>query len=124
MNYNWETIENYGQYENGFVEVFRTTINDLIAIAIINYLPQFKDEDEDQKVITTLLLEGEKNTWTEGKVKNILYDCEDRIRDISNFKFRIFNRLKYMTIQTFHFKDLKDFQFGNNGDFGFEKPIN
>lgn len=124
MNYKWETVEDRGQYENGHVEIFRATINGLIAIAIINYLPQFEGKDEDQKLVTTLLLEGNKVEWTEGIVKSILYDCEDRIRNVSNFYFRIFNSLEYMTTQTFYFKDLKGFEFGKSGDLSFETPIN
>jgi hypothetical protein len=122
MNFQWKTVVEHGQYEHGFVDVFQTTIDGKKAVAIINYLPQF--EDKDQKVLTTLLLEGPKNIWTEGKVKSLLYDCEDRLRDVSYFKFRAFGKLDYMTIQTFFIKQLDDFEFGTNGDFSFETHIN
>ena len=122
MNYNWEKITEYGQYENGFVDVFSTNIKNKKAYVILNYLPQF--EDKDQKVLTTLLLEGENTLWSEGVIKSILFDCEDRIREIANFKFRVFNILEYMTVQTFFIKEIDNFKFGTNGDFSFEKAIN
>lgn len=121
MNFDWEITEN-GQYEHGFVDVFKTTIDGKKAVAIINYLPQF--EDKDQKVLTTILLETPKNFWTEGKVKSIIYDCEERLREVSYFKFRAFGILDYMTIQTFFIKQIDDFELGTNGDFSFITPIN
>lgn len=117
MNYTWTLIKEYGQYEFGFVDVYKTIIENKNAFVIINYLPQF--EDKDQKVISTLLLEGEKNNWTEGQVKSILFDCQDRIESVSNFKFRIFNKLEYMTIQTFYIKEIQNLEFGSSGDFTF-----
>ena len=74
MNFDWE-IEGHGQYEHGFVDVLRTTIDSKEVVAIINYLPQF--EDKDQKVLVTILLETPKIFWTEGKVKSIIYHLRD-----------------------------------------------
>ncbi|RBW57143.1 hypothetical protein DS884_11190 [Tenacibaculum sp. E3R01] len=118
MNYKWTKEVEYGQYENGFVDVFQTVINGNKAFAIINYLPQFKDKD--QKVLTTLILESNKDNWSKGTIKDILFDCEDRIKNVANLKFRVFNKLDYMTIQTFFIKDIENFEFGTNGDFSFE----
>ncbi|GAA0193408.1 hypothetical protein GCM10009122_56340 [Fulvivirga kasyanovii] len=118
MNFDWKTITEQGQYEHGFVDIFLTTIEGRKAYVIINYLPQFNDKD--QKVLTTLLLEGEKTFWTEGRVKWILHDCEDRVKDVSNFKFRVFNKLDYMTIQTLFIPKIEDLNLGTSGDFGFE----
>lgn len=117
MNYIWQTIGEYGQFEHGFVDVFSTTIDNKKTYASLSYLPQF--EDKDQKVMVTILFEGEKSFWTEGKVKSILSDCEDKIKQDSNFKFKVFNRLEYMTFQTFYIKNLDNLEFGRNGDFSF-----
>jgi len=78
MNYNWDLISNKGDYPHGFVEVFKTEIKGKNAIAIINYLAQLGDND--QKVVTTVLLEGDKNSWTENVTNSILHDAEDRIK--------------------------------------------
>lgn len=121
MNYKWEILNERGQYAIGFVDVIKSIINNKNANIIINYLPQFADKD--QKILTTILLEGKKEDWTEGTVKKILYDCEERINRIANFKFRIFNNLEYMTVQIFYIKNIDYLKYGSHGDFSFEEPI-
>jgi len=117
-NYNWENVLEHGDYPHGFVDVYQTTVGSNKLFAIINYLVQF--DDQDRRAVVTLLLEGEKNFWSEGRVKDALYDCEERIKSVANFKFRNFDNLEYMTIQTFHFKEISNIEFGTNGDFSFE----
>ena len=37
-NYNCEIVTDYGAYEHGYVDVYKTTVNDNKLFAIINYL--------------------------------------------------------------------------------------
>jgi hypothetical protein len=120
MNYNWAEIIDKGQYENGFVEVYETSINKNKVIAIITYLPQFEDK-QDQNIVLTIFLEGEKNQWTEGTIKNILFDVEDRIKEVENFRFRVFSKLDFMMTQIFYTSKINDINYLNSGEFSFMK---
>ena len=120
MYYNWIKNTDEGQYQNGFVEVYETSINENKIIAIITYLPQFEDKQK-QNIVLTILLEGEKDKWTEGTVKNILFDVEDRIKEVENFKFRSFNSLDFMMTQIFYTNKLSDLNYLNSGEYSFIK---
>jgi len=116
-NFKWKQIFEKGQYSNGFIDIFESIIDGNRAVAIINFLPQF--EDTDQKVLTTILLEHPKHNWTEGKIKSILFDCEDYVKNLSSFRFRVIGELHYMTIQTLFIEKIDNLQLGNFGDFSF-----
>lgn len=118
MNFEWTKIAERGQYGNGFVDVYETNIIKK-AVAIISYLPQFKDTD--QKVVLTVLLEGKKNDWTDGKIKSIFQDVEERITNVQDFKFNVYNSLEYMTTQVFVFEKLDNIDFINMGEYTFMK---
>lgn len=118
MNYNWIKITDRGQYENGFVEVYETSTNNKKVIVIITYLPQYEDK-KDQNIVLTVLLEGKKENWTEGTIKNILFDVEDRIKEIENFKFRHFNSLDFMMTQIFYTEKLNELKYLNSGEHSF-----
>lgn len=120
MNYKWDKNTDEGQYEHGFVEEYQTSINSKKVIAIITYLPQFEDK-KDQNIVLTVLLEGEKEKWTEGTIKNILFDVEDRIKEMENFKFRHFNSLDFMMTQIFYTEKLNDLKYFSSGDQSFLK---
>lgn len=117
MNLTWNTIAERGQYETGFVDAFQTILKGKKAVAIITFLPQF--EDKDQKVLFTLLLEGKRHEWTQGTINDILEDVENRIKNMENLRFRIFNSLEYMTIQIFNLNNIEDFECLNIGDYTF-----
>ena len=118
MNYTWNKSTDRGQYENGFVEVYETSIKSKKAVAIITYLPQY-DDKKDQNIVLTVLLEGEKESWTEGTIKDILFDVEDRIKAMENFKFRHFNSLDFMMTQIFYAEKLSELKYLNSGDYSF-----
>jgi len=120
MNYKWIKNTDRGQYENGFVEVYETSINNKKVIAIITYLPQYEDKT-DQNIVLTVLLEGEKGDWTEGTIKNIFFDVEDRIKEVENFKFRSFNSLDFMMTQIFYTEKLNELKYFSSGDLSFLK---
>lgn len=108
MIYNWKKITEKGQYREGFIDVYEADITKK-AVVIINYLPQL--EDKSQKVIMTLLLEGQKSDWSKTTVSNIIQDVEKRVKNIENFKFHVFNSLEYITTQTFILKTLEKIDF-------------
>ncbi|MBB1194049.1 hypothetical protein DNC80_10280 [Flavobacterium sp. SOK18b] len=118
MNYTWNKITDRGQYENGFVEVYEASINSKKAVVIITYLPQFEDK-KDQNIVLTVLLDGEKESWTEGIIKNILFDVEESIKEMENFKFRHFNSLNFMMTQIFYTEKLSELKYLNSGDYSF-----
>lgn len=118
MNYNWIKSTDEGQYENGFVEAYQTSINNKKVSAIITYLPQYKDK-KDQNIVLTVLLEGEKKDWTEGTIKSIFFDVEDRIKQVENFKFRSFNSLDFMMTQIFYTEKLNELKYFTSGDQSF-----
>jgi hypothetical protein len=120
MNYNWNKKIDQGQYENGFVEAYETIVNNNKALAIITYLPQYEDK-EDKNIVLTLILEGEKENWTEGTVKNIFFDVEDRVKEVESFKFRVFSSLDFMMTQIFFTEKIHDFKYLNSGEFTFNK---
>lgn len=108
MIYNWKKITEKGQYREGFIDVYEADITKK-AVVIINYLPQL--EDKSQKVIMTLLLEGQKSDWSKTTVSNIIQDVEKRVKNMENFKFHVFNSLEYITTQTFILKTLEKINF-------------
>lgn len=120
MNYIWIKNTDEGQYENGFVEVYETSLNEKKVIAIITFLPQFKDK-HDQNIVLTVILEGVKENWTEGNIKDIFYDVEDRIKEVENFKFRVFSKLDFMMTQIFYTSKISDLNYLNSGEFSFKK---
>ncbi len=119
MNFEWIKTADKGQYENGFVEVYETlNKRGLKAVAIITYLPQFIDKNE-QNVVLTVLLEGEKDYWTEGTIKSIFHDVEDRLKEMANLKFRTFNSLDYMMTQIFYLSKLETINYLSSGEQSF-----
>ena len=108
MIYNWKKITEQGQYRQGFIDVYEAEITKK-AVVIINYLPQL--EDKSQKVIMTLLLEGQKSDWSKATISNIIQDVEKQVKNMENFKFHVFNSLEYITIQTLILKNLEKIDF-------------
>ncbi|HWD86793.1 MAG TPA: hypothetical protein VG367_01620 [Mucilaginibacter sp.] len=117
MNFEWKKLAGRGQYEIGFIDVYKLIYRKK-AIAIIYYLPQHSDKQ--QRVILTLILEGEKLNWTDGDLNGIFEDAENTIKNAEYFKFNNFNSLEYMDTQLFTIKSIEDFQLLNYGDFSFE----
>lgn len=116
MNFEWKQIAERGDYPIGFLEIYQL-IGDSKAIAIIHYLPQHSETQ--QRVLFTLVLEGEKTKWTDGALHNIFEDAESRIRNAEGFKFNNFNTLKYMDTQIFTIDNIENFTYLNHGDYSF-----
>jgi hypothetical protein len=110
MNYIWEKLTETGQYGDGFIDVYQSVFCKK-AIVIINYLPQI--DVKSQRVLLTLLLEGNKADWKPAISNNILKDVEMRVKNMENFKFNVFNSLEYMTVQTFYLNKLDNIDFSN-----------
>ncbi|MEO5776678.1 MAG: hypothetical protein ABIQ27_07215 [Flavobacterium sp.] len=118
MNFKWSKVNDRGQYENGFVDMFEAIINDKKAVAIITYLPQFEDK-KDQNALLTVLLEGDKINWTKGNIKNIFYDVENEIKNKENLKYRVFNSLDYMMTQVFYMSKLERIEYLSSSEHNF-----
>jgi len=119
MNYDWSSLYDKGDYAHGFIEVYKAAIKGNTAIVSIKYLAQLGNEDNDKKVVTTVLLDGPKTDWTKTTLNSILYDAQDRIKATEDFKFRVFGKLDYMTVQIFHFPKIDNLELFTFGDFGF-----
>ena len=116
MNFEWKNIAERGQYSTGFIDIYEL-IQKPKAFAIIYYLPQY--EQTKQRVLFTLILEGEKINWTKGMISNIFEDAENRIKNAEYFKFNNFNSLEHMDTQIFTVKNIDNFDYLNHGDFTF-----
>lgn len=119
INYQWRNVAERGQAATGYIDVYEL-INKPKAVAVIRYFPQF--EDVQQRVLFTLILEGDRNYWTDGVISNIFEDAEARIFNAQHVKFNNFNKLDYMDYQTFIVKSIEDFDYLGHGDFTFPKP--
>ena len=116
MNYSWTKIAERGQFETGFIDIFKLQLHKK-AIAIIYYLPQHTHKNK--RVVLTLILEGSKGEWTEGVLRRIFDDAESGIRNSEGFKFNHVNKLEYMDTQVFITKNIEDLDYFNHGDFNF-----
>lgn len=116
MNFQWTKIAERGQYEIGFIDVFQLNKKQK-AISIIHYLPQHTDKQ--QRVVFTLILEGDKKDWTDGTIDRIMHDAELQIKNSEYFKFNNLNSLEYMNTQIFTIKTIENFNYLNHGDFSF-----
>ncbi|KAB2915993.1 MAG: hypothetical protein F9K23_09685 [Bacteroidetes bacterium] len=119
MNFEWKKIAERGQLAIGYIDVYEL-VNKNKAIAIIYYLPQY--DETKQRVMFTLILEGDKTNWTEGTISNIFEDAESRILNVEHFKFNNYNSLDYMDTQMFTVKSIDNFDYLNHGDYTFIKP--
>ncbi|WP_341901275.1 hypothetical protein [Fluviicola taffensis] len=113
LNYEWKRIAERGQSSIGYVDVFQL-IGNHRAIVIIHYLPQY--EDTQQRIMFTLILEGNKSNWTDGMINRIFEDAEKRIFNVEFDKFNNLNTLEYMDTQIFTIKCIDDFEYLNHGD--------
>ncbi len=116
MNFEWKQIAERGEYAIGFVDVYEL-VGEKKAIAIIRYLPQHSETK--QRVVFTLLLEGEKEGWTKGMISDIFEDAENRIKNAEYFKFNNFNSLDCMDRQIFTLRKIDDFDYLGHGDYNF-----
>ena len=66
MNYIWEKALKEGQKAIGFVEVYTSEIKEKNVKAIINYLPQFPDSNDQKDAHITLFFEGQQTDITDG----------------------------------------------------------
>lgn len=106
-----------GQFDIGFVDVLEFVERENKAIMIIHYLPQ--SGAEKQRVLLTLLLEGQKRDWTEGTLASFIEDAKTHINQVEIVKFNSFDNLKYMDTQIFVIQNLDNFEYLNHGDVGF-----
>lgn len=118
MNFVWKQLAEKGQYGIGFIDVYELQ-GQRKAIAIINYLPQHSETK--QRVILTLILEGDKVSWTDGTLHSIFEDAEHRIKSAEGFKYNNFNSLDYMDTQILTIENLTEFDYLNHGDYTFLK---
>lgn len=121
MNFNWNKIAERGQSSTGYVDVYELADKNR-AIAIIHYLPQY--EQTKQRVMFTLILEGDKSNWTDGTISSIFEDAESRIFNVEFIKFNNLNSLDYMDTQIFTVKSIDNFDYLNHGDWSFIKTDN
>ena len=119
MNFEWKKIAERGESAIGYIDVYEL-VDKNKAIAIIHYLPQY--EQTKQRVMFTLILEGDKTNWTDGTISNIFEDTESRILNVEHFKFNNYNSLDYMDTQMFTVKSIDNFDYLNHGDYTFIKP--
>ncbi len=118
MNYNWERKAERGQYETGFVDIYEL-VDEKKAIVIIYYLSQH--EHTKQRVILTVILEGKKENWTKGDIRNIFEDIEYTITKIDHTKLNSIHTLEYLDTQIFTVKSIEDFDYLSHGDYNFCK---
>ena len=116
MNYHWELLVERGQPATGFVDVFKL-IGRGNAIAIIKYLAQHSDPQ--QRIVLTLLLEGQRKDWTDGMIAGIHEDVENRIRVLELTKFTQFNNLDYLEAYHFYIHSIDGFEYMSHGDISF-----
>ncbi len=118
MNYNWNLTTDKGQFATGFTQVYEAIVNGNRVITCINYQPIF-DNENDRKVLTTILLEGNEKEWTKGIVKSIFHDMQLKIVNEEENKFNKGNKLEHMTIQVHYLEKLNNFESGISGDYSF-----
>ncbi|WP_339706891.1 hypothetical protein [Algoriphagus aquimarinus] len=116
INFEWNKIAERGQSAIGYVDVYEL-LNMNKAIAIIHYLPQY--EQVQQRVMFTLIIEGDKINWTEGIISSIFEDAESRILNVEYFKFNNYNSLDFMDTQVFTVKNIDNFDYLSHGDYKF-----
>lgn len=116
MNYQWKLIAERGQPATGFVDVFEL-IGRGHAIVIIKYLAQHSDPQ--QRIVLTVLLEGQRKQWTDGMITDIHEDVENRIRVLELTKFTQFNQLDYLEAYHFFIESIDGFEYLSHGDLAF-----
>jgi hypothetical protein len=115
MNNTWVNVAEHGQHAHGFVDILDSNIENKKYRIIINYLNQLKTKE--QNIICTLFLEGNKDSWTKGTIKELMYSCETRIKEVRSVKFKHKSDLELISIQFYYVKELSEFEFGNFADF-------
>ncbi|TXD80892.1 hypothetical protein ESY86_19790 [Subsaximicrobium wynnwilliamsii] len=109
MNYKWNKTNNRGQSQTGFVDIYQSNLQKN-AILIVNYLPQINGKN--QIVMVTILLEGEKTDWSEGKINDILQDSGDYVKN-NEHNYSV----DFLNTQLFYLESLNDFSYLNHGDY-------
>ena len=116
MNFDWITIAEKGNYDEGFVDIYAKDTLDR-AIVVLSFLAQHSDPKP--RVLITVLLEGEIRDWTKGNISNIFQDAEDYIKNVMNTKFRYIRNIDNVQHQILTIKNIDEFEYVRHGDYNF-----
>jgi hypothetical protein len=119
MNNTWEKALENGQESIGFVDVYTSNVEGKKVKAIINYLPQFQDNNNNKQVHITLFFEGSKSDITDGLFHWIYDDICELIQENIDLRFtRKSEPLDFVYTQTFIVKNIPEFEHYTHGDYG------
>ncbi|HEY4326346.1 MAG TPA: hypothetical protein VGN20_20335 [Mucilaginibacter sp.] len=116
MNFEWTTIADKGNYDEGFVEVYAKNKSNR-AIVIMSFLAQHADPTP--RILLTILLEGKIDDWTKGTIGSIFHDAEDYIKNVMATKFRYIDSIDHVQRQMFTLKNIDEFDYVSHGDYTF-----
>jgi len=124
MDYEWKKIEEHGQPAIGFIEIYKTDINDQAKVlAIINYFPQLPFSDYEQQATVTFYYEGTEETITKGLFNSINNDlCEIILNNEKKMYPQETDKKIDQTLIQFYIVDkLPKLNYYSHGDFGIIK---
>jgi hypothetical protein len=113
---NWKKQNSRGQDALGYVDIYETDGTDKV-ISVIHYLPQHTHTQ--QRVVLTVVLEGERSKWTDGTIDGIFEFAENEVKANSLTKFKNQTVLPHLDTQLFTVKNIEEFEYFNHGDKSF-----
>jgi hypothetical protein len=120
MNYRWEKIEGHGQSAIGFLEIYKSEIDNQASIlAVINYLPQLPFSNYEKNATITLFYEGTVGSITDGYFHWILDDLSEIIRNNENKMFpnKTDKKIECSMVQFYTVSKLPELNYFTHGDY-------
>ena len=103
MDYKWEKIEEHGQPPNGFLEMYKSTLdNQAKILAVDNYFPQLPFSNYKEEATVNFYFEGNEGIFRKSLFRSINNDMGEII--LSN-KLKCFQKkqMKRLSIHKFNF---------------------
>ncbi len=123
MNYIWNRVFEKGQESTGFVDIYSSNVEGKNVKAIVNYLTQLPDNDNNKKVHVTLFFQGTKSDVTDGLFHWMYDDICQSVKENSRQKFKRESKpLDQISTQTFIVKNIPEFEHFSHADYGFVDP--
>jgi hypothetical protein len=120
MDYKWEKIEDHGQPAIGFIEIYKSDLdNKANALAVINYFPQLPSRGYEQEATITLYYDGTKDSISDGFFHWIFNDLSEIIANNEEkmFQEKTGKKIKHSQIQFFIVDKLPNLIYYSHGDY-------
>ena len=120
MDYKWEKIEEHGQSAIGFLEMYKSTLdNQAKILAVVNYFPQLPFSNYKEEATVNFYFEGNEGILRKSLFRSINNDMGEII--LSNkqkmFPEKTNEKIEHTQIQFYIVEKIPALKYYTHGDF-------